>query len=561
MALRIPKVSLRVDSAGEGTLGDVRGEALGLALMLLLALDMMLGGNQGTGAMPGLMRYAFCTANALALLAGALADKRIHAVFRTYRPVVVAMVLLVPGAILGIAGGYMNPTAVTTMQALGGTFNGLSMAVLVFLWGISFARMEQRDIALNTALGVAGGVAAYVALHAALPEAPWLHIVISALQLAHLGLLRSRVTDRLPEVEMRDNAYFAELNVRRGSFALRTLPATFCMGLIMGNIVMHAGVILKLDSAPESFVCIMLALIGGIVVLAACAAARRRDQSFGKAFRNAVPFIAVLMPPLALSPTDGLTLDNILLVINLVIVASMAWAYLSSLAQGFRLSPVFLFGLGQGGVALGYVLAAPVNALATATVAQDMPANVLALVVSLVALAIASSLFPRREDIMAIIVHSYKPTELWGTGDEDEGMRAIGADGAVAGAPGAWGTGSTAGGQRDGSAMPRSHGGTPYEGQGTPAMANMAASGAMESDEVRKGRFVRRCEYIADTYLLSRRETDVLFLLAKGRNVNYITQQLCISEGTAKTHVNHIYKKCGVHSRQELIGLIDSFDA
>ena len=82
----------------------------------------------------------------------------------------------------------------------------------------------------------------------------------------------------------------------------------------------------------------------------------------------------------------------------------------------------------------------------------------------------------------------------------------------------------------------------------------MAAAGAVtETDEVRKGRFVRRCEYIADTYLLSRRETDVLFLLAKGRNVGYITQQLCISEGTAKTHVNHVYKKCGVHSRQELL--------
>ena len=53
----------------------------------------------------------------------------------------------------------------------------------------------------------------------------------------------------------------------------------------------------------------------------------------------------------------------------------------------------------------------------------------------------------------------------------------------------------------------------------------------------------------------------MLFLLAKGRNVGYITQQLCISEGTAKTHVNHVYKKCGVHSRQELICLIDSFDA
>ena len=216
---------------------------------------------------------------------------------------------------------------------------------------------------------------------------------------------------------------------------------------------------------------------------------------------------------------------------------------------------MFLFGLGQGGLALGYVLAAPVNALIASTIAQNMPSNVLALVVSLIALAIASSLLPRREDIMAIVVHSFKPAEMWGADEEVEGAQTGGAQ--TARQAGAWEAGAERTGQRDDNAIPKSHGGTPYA-QPTP----LAAAGAVaETDEVRKGRFVRRCEYVADTYLLSRRETDVLFLLAKGRNVGYITQQLCISEGTAKTHVNHVYKKCGVHSRQELICLIDSFDA
>lgn len=556
MALRIPRVSLRVEAADENDLGEVRGEALGLGLMLLLALDMMLGGDQGSGVMPGLMRYVFCAAAALMLLCGALVDNRVHAVFRTYKPVVVAMVLFVPGAVCGIAGGHVDPSIRTVFQLIGGICNGLSMGLLVFLWGISFGRLGLRDITLNSVLGVVGGIGAYVLLRSFLPESPWLHTTISLMQFAHLALLRTRVTDRLPDPDMRENTYFAELKVKRGALSLAVFPAMFCMGLILGNIIMHAGVIMKPQTGfTGALLCILLTLVGAAVVLAVCTVTRRRDQSFGRAFRTTVPIIAILMPPLAFSITEGISFDNQLLLINFTIVASMAWSYLDSLAQGFRLSPVFLFGLGQGGLALGYVLAAPVNALVSTTVAQNMPNNVLALVVSLIALAVASSLLPRREDIMAIVVHSFKPAEMWGADEEVEGAQTGGTQ--TARQAGAWEAGAERAGRRDDSAIPKSHGGTPYA-----QPAPLAAAGAVaETDEVRKGRFVRRCEYIADTYLLSRRETDVLFLLAKGRNVSYITQQLCISEGTAKTHVNHVYKKCGVHSRQELICLIDSFDA
>ncbi len=33
-----------------------------------------------------------------------------------------------------------------------------------------------------------------------------------------------------------------------------------------------------------------------------------------------------------------------------------------------------------------------------------------------------------------------------------------------------------------------------------------------------------------------------------------------VSEGTAKTHVHHVYKKLNVHSQQELMALIDSVE-
>ena len=40
-------------------------------------------------------------------------------------------------------------------------------------------------------------------------------------------------------------------------------------------------------------------------------------------------------------------------------------------------------------------------------------------------------------------------------------------------------------------------------------------------------------------------------------NAAYLQEKLFISEGTAKTHIRHIYGKTGVHSQQELMRLID----
>jgi len=59
------------------------------------------------------------------------------------------------------------------------------------------------------------------------------------------------------------------------------------------------------------------------------------------------------------------------------------------------------------------------------------------------------------------------------------------------------------------------------------------------------------------TYKLSPREADVLDLLRKGRTVPYIRDALYISKSTIETHIKHIYTKMGVHSKQELIDLVE----
>lgn len=53
--------------------------------------------------------------------------------------------------------------------------------------------------------------------------------------------------------------------------------------------------------------------------------------------------------------------------------------------------------------------------------------------------------------------------------------------------------------------------------------------------------------------ILSRRELDIMGLLAKGLTLTAIAEILSISEHTVTTHVKKIYKKLNVHSRGEAV--------
>ena len=64
--------------------------------------------------------------------------------------------------------------------------------------------------------------------------------------------------------------------------------------------------------------------------------------------------------------------------------------------------------------------------------------------------------------------------------------------------------------------------------------------------------------FLSDTYGLTARESEVARLLAKGRSLPFIQEELHIAQGTAQTHLVHIYRKLGVHSRQEFLDVVES---
>jgi len=65
------------------------------------------------------------------------------------------------------------------------------------------------------------------------------------------------------------------------------------------------------------------------------------------------------------------------------------------------------------------------------------------------------------------------------------------------------------------------------------------------------------CDRLAAQGGLSPREADVLRLLARGRTTARIQDELHISVNTVNTHVKHVFQKLDVHSRQELLDLVD----
>lgn len=66
------------------------------------------------------------------------------------------------------------------------------------------------------------------------------------------------------------------------------------------------------------------------------------------------------------------------------------------------------------------------------------------------------------------------------------------------------------------------------------------------------------CASLGNRYGLTNREAQIMELFAKGRNRDFIAKKCFISAETVKSHIKSIYAKLGIHSRQELLDIIEN---
>jgi DNA-binding CsgD family transcriptional regulator len=94
-----------------------------------------------------------------------------------------------------------------------------------------------------------------------------------------------------------------------------------------------------------------------------------------------------------------------------------------------------------------------------------------------------------------------------------------------------------------------------------PTGRNGAISGAAAGAEGAEwSDLYKGAEIAAQKAKLTRRETEIMLLLVKGKSLPMIQKELHIAGGTGRTHIKHIYTKLGVHSRQELMAIIYPID-
>ena len=79
--------------------------------------------------------------------------------------------------------------------------------------------------------------------------------------------------------------------------------------------------------------------------------------------------------------------------------------------------------------------------------------------------------------------------------------------------------------------------------------------GALQEDGV-PAEILACCQKLALENGLTRREAEILGLIAMGRSAKYIADELLISYNTTRTHIRHVYEKLNIHAKQELIDLV-----
>lgn len=575
--------------------------------------------------------------------------------------------------VLALAGGFgVVGTACAALGVMGGmpawvlgcggaALSGVSAGILFPLWGTAFARDEFTTITLNSAAAVAIGIVLSVLLVEWAPFPASIAFEVLLVCLSALLLLR---TTPIPYYRRRAMPVFHALRVSRVRFLVHLGIPVVLFGMTLG--VLEA-------------MCVMGAFCTGIIandllVGASCAlcliifivdvALMKDEAHWDTLFRYMLPAVGLGLIGIPLFCGAYQLGAVFLLTAGLAILVVLLWVMLSDMCQEFRLSPLFVFGIGGAllvaGVLAGTLLVPPTIEWQTMSPVRwtglAMGATVL--------LMLAGSINPRKRDVVKMLAEKHPVVEMTQINqmmvDEaakrGETLTAEQRDAAVprsmpesgpehaggmgAGGVGAGGSGSAcanadastkraaANAARDadapvsadraaaaaafaenarlimGTMTPQTRSeenrtsaevlsedtrmtkasAAPHRDDvlvgadvGTGTAADVArnaagatpegahagadtASGAGTPDAFepkQKGSFYRRCEEIADQYLLSRRETEVFFLLAKGHKAGFIEDKLCVSRSTAKTHINHIYKKMDIHTQQELLNMVE----
>lgn len=631
MGFQVPRVTIKIDFKEGASFGELSLISFGYGLHQAWIYSSMFdkGGIFGTGGLQAgpfndqlsLAYFVSILIYGLLLLIASILDTKLIRALHATPTLVAAALLGATGTLLLLGSGAESPFDGSTLQIISGILTGTGSSILLLAWGIAFSRRDSASIIINGALSIAIGFGIYGLVLHQIPF-PWGGVASALIPFAEIALLL--VLRRHVSLDF-DNRqlFFQPLPINHARFVFRFGLPVFLLGVALGIMRQTSIETILPGSAFEDQALLFVTACVATVLIMVTFLALGGDERWHIFFRPLIPFIAVTAIFIPFTTGGTSFWGTSVVLVGYMSFEALMWIFFSELSQRFRLSPIFVFGLGRGVMALaalgGSTLPLFTGALGTPTGLGEMGT----VLIVLVALMLAYALLPDEREMAAIVAVTPKkgtaqnlprtPLIVVNEGKADALERAR--EGAVPSAPeqadvrtqapANWEhavvaalaelgeTSGAASGQiaSASSVVSAAEGPTAVDAMQDDASDASAASDTASSASTApsparqamdfsrsifaeeaaapapaddtpaaRGRFRQRCEIVANTYLLSRRESEVIYYLARGYKSSHIQQQLYISEGTAKTHIRHIYRKLNIHSQQDLIHLIDEVE-
>lgn len=617
MGFQVPRVTINIDFKEGTSFGELSIISLGYGLHQAWIYSSMFdkGGIFGTsGFIVSILVYG------LLLLVASVLDTRLIRPLHATPTLVIAALLGSTGTLLLLApdGSLLSSEA---LQLASGVLTGAGSSVLLLAWGIAFSRRDSASVVINGALSIAIGFGIYGLVLHQIPF-PWGGVASALIPFAEIALLL--VLRRHVSLDF-DNRQliFQPLPINHARFVLRFGLPVFFLGVALGIMRQTSIETILPGSAFEDQALLFVTACAATVLIMVTFLALGGDERWHTFFRPLIPFIAVTAVFIPFTAGGASFWGTSVVLVGYMSFEALMWIFFSELSQRFRLSPIFVFGLGRGVMALaalgGSTLPLFTGALGAPTGLGEMGT----VLIVLVAMMLAYALLPDEREMASIVAvtprkvavqsASRAPLIVVNEGKADALERAR--EGAVPSAPeqadvrtqvpANWEhavvaalaelgeTSGAASGQiasassvvsaadgptavdamQDDASDASAASDTASSASNAPSPARQAmdfsrsifaeeavAPAPADDTPAARGRFRQRCEIVANTYSLSRRESEVMYYLARGYKSSHIQQQLYISEGTAKTHIRHIYRKLNIHSQQDLIHLIDEVE-
>ena len=407
MGIRVPRITVNADFGDDTAFGDLSLLSVGYGLHQAWVYAVMFGtptifGTQTYvtgmyGSHASLPFLVSIVVFGLCLLFAGITDQRLLRTYISKKTLAAGAALMSAGTLLLLATPVISGPA---LEAVSGVMTGIGSAILILFWGVAFARCDSASIVLNSSIAISIAIGVYaIGLHYG--PFPIAGILAGIIPLLELAILWNKTP--APYSERNEVPIFKPLPVNHAKFFLRFGIPVFVFGVALGTLRQTSiQYIVPASNVGDQIAMLLAAGFASVVILVTIVALGGGDK-WSRYFRPLVPFIAVTLFFLPLSEMSDNTFATMFLVTGYLCFEALMWIFFGELAQRFRLSPIYVFGLGRGMLALAG-LAGSLFPIVAANWVHLLPFGEQGvIVIVLLIMVVAYALLPREREIEAIV--------------------------------------------------------------------------------------------------------------------------------------------------------------